>query len=49
MLNIEFCDLETQNAIYKVACKYEGFIVDTLSEVLEEEQLKLHGILLERS
>lgn len=27
MLKIEFCDLEVQNAIYREACKYEGFIV----------------------
>ena len=33
MLNIEFCDLETQNAVYREACKYEGFKVKDWNDI----------------
>ena len=37
MLKIEFCDLEVQNAIYMVACKYEGFNMDILDGIDVDE------------
>jgi hypothetical protein len=36
MLQIEFEDLDTQNAIYSVACKYENFpVVEDEENVME--------------
>lgn len=38
MLKIEFMDLETQNAVYREACKYEGFKVKSWLDTPYEDK-----------